>query len=397
MKQRGSSRGRYVSSRFLFLFICFVAATVAAFGQQLDAPVQAHVLMPPAATKGSDGKMHVEYEVHVTSSYTGNGPLRLTELRAFAQGVDAPLDSYEGKELCALVRPRCPEGADGVSLAVGERVVFLMWLTLPEGQAAITALWHSVGFDDAKGGHRTQRCAEVTLDKRPTMVIGPPFRGDRLWLVTEGAGNAASHHWGALLDMDGRVTIPQRFAIDFVGLNAAGHALPVALDAPQASQNSAWFGYNAEVLAVADGVVSDARDGEPDGQPFAQHVESGDLSPRGLYGNFVILNIAPGVYAHYAHLRPGSVRVHAGDHVHRGDVIAHLGDSGNSSVPHLHFHISDKPVYAGSEGLPFRFAQFTLEGKAGPDVVLSPSSVWKSQPTAQHQAMPLDSDVIGFP
>ena len=104
------------------------------------------------------------------------------------------------------------------------------------------------------------------------------------------------------------------------------------------------------MFAVADGVVSDARDGEPDGQPFAQRVESGDLSPRGLYGNFVILNIASGVHAHYAHLRPGSVRVHAGDHVHRGDVIAHVGDSGNSSVPHLHVHISDKPVYVGSEG-----------------------------------------------
>ncbi len=350
MNQRESQRERHVSSRLLFLFICCFAATVAAAGQQLDAPVQAHVLMPPAPTKGSDGKMHVEYEVHVTRPDAGNGPLRLTKLRVFAQGAEAPLASYEGKELGSLARPRCPKGADGVPLAAGERAVFLVWLTLPQGQAAITMLWHSISFDDGKGRRRTQRCAEVVLDKKPAILIGPPFRGNRLWLVTEGPGNAGSHHWGALLDANGRVTIPQRFAIDFVGLNAAGHALPVARDAPQASRNSAWFGYGADVFAVADGVVSDARDGEPDGQPFAQRVESGDLSPRGLYGNFVILNIASGVHAHYAHLRPGSVRVHAGDHVHRGDVIAHVGDSGNSSVPHLHVHISDKPVYVGSEG-----------------------------------------------
>lgn len=397
MNRRDSQQQRNACSRLRLFFIFFIAAAVAASGQEPDVPLQARVLMPPSPTKGSDGKMHVEYEVQVTSSIAGNEPLRLTKLQAFAQGAEAPLASYDGKELCALVRPRCPEGADGVQLAAGNPVVFLVWLTLPHGPPEVTALWHSMGFDDAKGRRRTQRCAGVVLEKKPAIVIGPPFRGDRLWLATEGPGNADSHHWGALLDLNGRVTVPQRFAIDFVGLNAAGHALSVERDAPQASRNSAWFGYDADVLAVADGVVSDARDGEPDGQPFAQHVESGDLSPRGLYGNFVILNIAPGVYAHYAHLRPGSVRVHAGDRVHRGEVIGQLGDSGNSSVPHLHFHISDLPAYVGSEGLPFRFAHFTLEGKAGPEVVLSPSSKWNPHPSAQHLAMPLDSDVIGFP
>ena len=97
MNQRESQRERHVSSRLLFLFICCFAATVAAAGQQLDAPVQAHVLMPPAPTKGSDGKMHVEYEVHVTSPDAGNGPLRLTKLRVFAQGAEAPLASYEAR------------------------------------------------------------------------------------------------------------------------------------------------------------------------------------------------------------------------------------------------------------------------------------------------------------
>jgi len=397
VKRRKPQQGKSLSSRLLSLFLCFVGATVIIIGQEFNAPVEARVLMPPVPTMGSDGKLHVAYEVQVTGSDAANGPLQLAELQVFAQGWESPLASWHGKELCALVRPRCPDGAEDVPLAAGERAAFLLWVTLPQGKAAITALWHSIGFDDAKGRRRTRRCAEVTLDQKPAIVIGPPFRGGRFWLVTEGPGNANSHHWGSLLDMNGRVTIAQRFAIDFVGLDAAGHALPVARDAPQASQNRSWFGYDADVLAVADGLVSDARDGEPDGQPFTQHVESGDLSPRGLYGNFVILNIAPGVYAHYAHLRPGTVRVHTGDHVHRGDVIAHVGDTGNSSVPHLHFHISDKPVYAGSEGLPFCFAQFTLEGKAGPDVVLSPSSAWKPRPSAQYREMPLDSDVIAFP
>ena len=82
--------------------------------------------------------------------------------------------------------------------------------------------------------------------------------------------------------MNGVVTVAQRFAIDFVGLDAAGHALPVAPDAPQASQNSEWFGYDADVLAVADGIVRDSRDGQPDGQPLAAHPEPTALTPRGL-------------------------------------------------------------------------------------------------------------------
>jgi murein DD-endopeptidase MepM/ murein hydrolase activator NlpD len=148
---------------------------------------------------------------------------------------------------------------------------------------------------------------------------------------------------------------------------------------------------------VADGVVRDSRDGQPDNQPFAVHPEPSDLTPRGLYGNFVILEIAPGVFAHYAHLRPGSVRVRAGEHVHRGDVIGHLGDSGNSGVPHLHFHISNEPEFAGSEGLPYRIVRFTLEGKSEKEVVLSPTSRWSPHPVQKQEALPLDRDVILFP
>lgn len=130
---------------------------------------------------------------------------------------------------------------------------------------------------------------------------------------------------------------------------------------------------------------------------LAPHTEGTDLTARGLYGNFIVLEIAPGVFAHYAHLRPGSVGVQAGQHVRRGDVLAHLGDSGNSAAPHLHFHISDKPVFEESEGLPFRIARFTQEGTAGEDVVVSPSSVWVPQPVQRQNALPMDGTVIVFP
>ena len=56
-------------------------------------------------------------------------------------------------------------------------------------------------------------------------------------------------------------------------------------------------------------------------------------------GNNVIMEIGDGLYAFYAHLQPGSLRVKVGDKVRRGQVLGLLGNSGNSSEPHLHFHI----------------------------------------------------------
>jgi murein DD-endopeptidase MepM/ murein hydrolase activator NlpD len=168
-------------------------------------------------------------------------------------------------------------------------------------------------------------------------------------------------------------------------------------DAVGESTNADWVGYGADVLAVADGTVRDARDGQGDGRPMSARPEPTDLTARGLYGNLVVLDIGRGVFAHYAHLQPGSVRVRPGQRVHRGDVLARLGNSGNSAAPHLHFHLSDRPTFEGSEGLPFRFARLEVEGDADERGVLSRTSVWTPHPLERPGALPLDGTVIAFP
>ncbi len=370
---------------------------IAAVGQQFDAPVEARVPMPPTPLKGSDGRIHLAYEMHVTNFYASNGALRLNKLSVLPKGSSTPLVTYKGKELAEIAKPHPDDTADGIALAAGSRTVLFLWITLPDGVAPPSSLWHRMEFQDAKGSQRTLQGVPVTLPVQPAILIAPPLRGGRNWLVSEGLGNAHSHHWGSLLALNGVVTIPQRYAIDFVGLNSRGHALEVAPEKLRDSANADWFGYDADVLAVADGTVRDARDGEADGRPLSTHAEGDDLTARGLYGNFVILQIAPGIFAHYAHLQPGSVRVHAGQAVHKGDVMAHLGDSGNSAAPHLHFHLSDKPTFEESEGLPFRFSRFTNKGEAGEQVVLSPSSVWTPLHVTCQDALPLDGTVVAFP
>ena len=56
-----------------------------------------------------------------------------------------------------------------------------------------------------------------------------------------------------------------------------------------------------------------------------------------------------GLTAVYAHLKPGSVKVKAGDKVKAGEVIGLLGNTGGSLAPHLHFHIVNGPEGAASD------------------------------------------------
>ena len=65
-------------------------------------------------------------------------------------------------------------------------------------------------------------------------------------------------------------------------------------------------------------------------------------------------------YSFYAHLQPGSVRVRGGDQVKAGDVIGKLGSSGNSTEPHLHFQVCDKPDWGMSAGIPVNFSNVTI-------------------------------------
>jgi murein DD-endopeptidase MepM/ murein hydrolase activator NlpD len=84
------------------------------------------------------------------------------------------------------------------------------------------------------------------------------------------------------------------------------------------------------------------------------------ITSETVAGNHIVLDLGGGRYAFYAHFQPGSLKVKVGDRVTRGQVIGLVGNSGNSTEPHLHFHISDGVSPLGSEGLPY-----VLDGTPG--------------------------------
>ena len=123
---------------------------------------------------------------------------------------------------------------------------------------------------------------------------------------------------------------------------------------------SNWEGYGENILAVADGTVVRAIDGLPNQVPGA--LPQG-LNPLQADGNAVFLRLRDGRIAMYAHMIPGSVTVRAGDRVVRGQILGRVGNSGNSSAPHLHLHVVDRNAIFAANGLPYVFSRFRVTGR----------------------------------
>ena len=119
---------------------------------------------------------------------------------------------------------------------------------------------------------------------------------------------------------------PQKFALDIVRLNALGNrASGLSPDDPE---RYAIFGDT--VYSPCSGPVIRAVDGLPDLRPP-------EKDPDNLAGNHVVLACG-GVKVILAHLKQGSVAVTSGMRVNEGDVLGQVGNSGNTSQPHLHLH-----------------------------------------------------------
>jgi hypothetical protein len=116
-----------------------------------------------------------------------------------------------------------------------------------------------------------------------------------------------------------------------------------------------YYAYGRPVLAPAAGVARVVHSGEPDGPIGQSRVVRST-------GNYVVLEVAAGEFLFVAHLQPGSIRVAPGDHVSAGQVIGRVGNSGNSSEPHVHVHLQDRVTRYLGEGIPLFFHDYRLRG-----------------------------------
>ncbi|MEV5433743.1 M23 family metallopeptidase [Streptomyces sp. NPDC052701] len=189
---------------------------------------------------------------------------------------------------------------------------------------------------------------------REPVAVAPPVTGR--WTARNSPADRTPSH--------GTHAYGQTFAVDIVAEPEPGTRPGFRWLWPLARRNGDFPAFGAPLLAVADGTVVRATDRQRDhlsrtSLPALLYLMLLEASVRDLLGarrilgNHVVLDLGDGTCALYAHLRRGSLAVREGDRVRAGQLLAHCGNSGNSTEPHLHFQLMDGPDPDSARGVPF--------------------------------------------
>ncbi|GAB5466718.1 MAG: hypothetical protein Kapaf2KO_21540 [Candidatus Kapaibacteriales bacterium] len=120
--------------------------------------------------------------------------------------------------------------------------------------------------------------------------------------------------------------------------------------------NEDFYVFGKELIAPCAGEVVMVVDGVPDNVP-------GEVNPIYVPGNTVVIKAAENEYLFFAHFKEGSITVKKGQKVNKGDLLGLCGNSGNSSEPHLHFHIQNQANMINATGVKAYFDNILVNGE----------------------------------
>jgi hypothetical protein len=380
----------------MFLFALLVAPFAAGRAQVPEnmTPLLLAVQDAPVPFMGSDGQIHLVYELGMTNFSSAEIAVEKVEV----VGDGSVLQTLDTAAVAGRLQPgglREPVG----TLARSTHALLFLNVSLAPGSKIPSELSHRVALrvSAAPPGHQelSESGGATTVDKRSVALIGPPLHGER-YIAADSCCDA-TRHTRAALPVNGRVWVAQRYAVDWEQMDASGH---IYTGPREKLESYAIFGQ--PVLAVANAVVVSVIDGQPEQTPGSYPT---NIALDAADGNLIILDLGEKRYALYAHLQPGSIKVHRGDRVRLGQVLGLVGDTGNSIVPHLHFQVTDGPSSLSSNGFPYEIRDFEMTGKSdgtaafdqaesnGTPLPITPFS----PPRAVKEAMPLDQMIISFP
>ena len=297
-----------------------------------------------------NGTLTTYYELHLTNN--AEIPLVLKKLEVIDASNSEVVESFSENDLEKKFK------LIGKSQTSGR-------LTLPPSATGIVYLEitskkikpgrrlnHRLKIETGQGKIAVVTGGKIELPGKSAVTLGPPLR-DGFWAAIYNPAWERGHR-RVFYTVEGKDRLPGRFAVDFIRLDDQGR---YASQDENVIKN--WLGYENEVIAVSDGVISSVADNFSESSTVSEHPK---YPPEKATGNYVSIKIKNDCFAFYEHLKAGSLRVKPGQTVKKGDVIAKVGFTGQTSGPHLHFHLADNDSPLGAEGVPFAFEKFKLVG-----------------------------------
>jgi hypothetical protein len=356
-------------------------------------PLVLEVLTPPHPVPGSDRLFHLVYELQVTNASGLRWQIESGTVQD-AENHDVVVATFSSTDLPSKMSLLGDKKSQTTTLESNQSGIVWFHLLFKTHEDIPKVLVHHLVVSSERG-QLTETGGRTPVVSEPAIVLGPPLRGAG-WLAGDGCCEAP-RHIRALLPVNGSLHLAQRFAIDWERLNGEHRLFE---GDPKDVKN--YFAYGQEVLAVADAKVVRAVDRFTDQVP-------GPLPPdiplQEADGNHIILDLGNGRFALYAHLQPRSIQVHVGDRVQRGQILARVGNTGNTTAPHLHFHVMSAPLSLASNGLPYVIDTFDLMGRVGSTAEFdkaeregTPLNIRDVKNPGRHQhELPLDLSVVNFP
>ena len=174
-----------------------------------------------------------------------------------------------------------------------------------------------------------------------------PLNGGNYYVANGGNNELVNAHVRTLKREAFRNYRGQSYAVDIVRLGdrdarAAGFA---------PSDLHAYASFGEPVYSPCGGMVMRINDSSPDMAPPM-------VDRTNLPGNYMLIDCGT-AHVLLGHFKQGTLRVQAGDIVRRGQQVAEIGNSGNTSEPHLHIHAqrpsTDADNFMAADPLPILF------------------------------------------
>lgn len=375
---------RYSAAMSASVLVCLLALSSQT---KYSVPLQVSVRSDtPIMPMFHQARAYVAYELEMVN-YDPT-PAHLTKI-SVTDEKGKPIQSFSGQSLRDCLKSiGGEENADPTTLEPGRMTVAFLWLSFPSS-AIPKKLGHMLTFNREGVGPPTVSSALLPISEKRGVIVQPPLEGTN-WIACTGPSNTSAHR-RARMSLYGHAAIGQRFAIDWLKVDGEGRTFKGPED-----RNESYFAYGKNVLACADAMVVEVVDGLKENVPHGEEIAV-VITPRTLPGNHVILNLGHGLFAAYAHMIPGSIRVKEGQRVKVGQVLGKLGNSGNSAEPHLHFQIMNAPNFVAAEGLPFGHPLLTIQ----PTEVTAENNnlLFKlmGKRVRIRNQMPLENDWVAFP